>query len=379
MKKIKVWLKDKVDKIKNKFKKKEKVDGIIDIDVSEVKFKRKRHFFPSLIIASNSKIKTGLSFLIPVALIVTGVTLGVTLNSKDKGIEKEVVLETNKTYHRVFLLSSDDYVVPLSFKMEQRMTIQEEIIEVFGLLKTNTKAGNEHLRGYIPVDTKLLNIDLNNEILTLNMSSEFNNYTEKNEVKMLESLVHTFLDFEGVNELKLQVEGEYLSSLPNNNLVLPTTLNVDIGLNRLSYLEDVSSKTRTVVFYNRIYDEKEYMVPVSLYNEEVEIVSSFIDSTKYRPSLTSGLKKINTYDLLDYNIEPLVNEEGIFISVNENSLLEEGIVDSSIYELILLSFSLMNIDQNVSLTIEGETYQVNGYYYEEDVEVSSITYNQVAI
>ena len=147
MKKIKVWLKDKVDKIKNKFKKKEKVDGIIDIDVSEVKFKRKRHFFPSLIIASNSKIKTGLSFLIPVALIVTGVTLGVTLNSKDKGIEKEVVLDTNKTYHWVFLLSSDDYVVPLSFKMEQRMTIQEEIIEVFGLLKTNTKAGNENLRG----------------------------------------------------------------------------------------------------------------------------------------------------------------------------------------------------------------------------------------
>lgn len=379
MDKIKKWIKDK-------FRKKQKnsdsvaINEIENIDVSKVEFKRKKHFFPSLVIASNTKVKNVLTFIIPVALIATGVTLGVTLNSKnDDDIKKEVILETNKIYHRVYLLSSDDYVVPLSFKMNQRLTIQEEIIEVFSLLKTNTKAGNDYLRGYIPVDTKLLNIELNEEILTLNMSNEFNNYTEKNEVKMLESLVHTFLDFDGVSQLKLQVDGKSLSTFPNNNLVFPTILNNDIGLNRLNYTEDVSSKTRTVVFYNHTYDSKQYMIPVSLYSEESEQVSAFISNTKYLPSISTGLKKISTYNSLDYEIAPLINEEGIFISVNDSCLMEEGIVSSDIYELILLSFSFMDIDQNVSLTIEGESYQVNGYYYNDDVEVSSITYNQFAI
>ncbi len=378
MNKISKWLCEKFKKNK-KNSDNVSINEIVDIDVSKVEFKRKKHFLPAFFISSSLKIKTILTFMIPVALISTGVALGVKFNSKDDEIKKEVVLETNKIYHRVYLLSSDDYVIPLTFKMNQRLTIQEEIIEVFSLLKTNTKAGNEYLRGYIPVDTKLLNIDLNNEILTLNMSNEFNNYTETNEVKMLESMVHTFLDFDGVSELKLQVDGSSLSSFPKNNLIFPTSLNKSIGINRLTYTEDVSLKTRTVVFYSHSYDNKEYMIPVSLYSNESEQVSAFISKTKYKPSITTGLNNISTYNYLDYSNPPLVNEEGIFISVNEQCLLEEGIINSDIYELILLSFSFMNIDQNVSLNIDGESYQVNGYYYADDVEVSSITYNQVAI
>ena len=59
--------------------------------------------------------------------------------------------------------------------------------------------------------------------------------------------------------------------------------------------------------------------------------------------------------------------------------MEEGLVNQDIYELILLSFSFMGIDKNVSLQVNGETVQVNGYLQEETVEVSNISYNEVAI
>lgn len=351
--------------------------NVFDIE-QKVDFKKKKNL-PSFIMISNIKFKSILAFIVPLSLIITGISLGIHFNNQDSNVKKEVVIETNMTYHRLYLISEDDLIVPLTLKMEQRLTVQEEIIEVFSLLKVDSKLTNNHLRGYIPNETKLLNINLTNNVLTLNMSEEFLNYQETNEIKMLESLVHTFLDFENVDELNLLINNNELNSLPKNNTTIPNVLNRNIGINRLSYLEDITNKTSSVVFYRRQYGNKDYMVPMSLYKDNIEQVSFFIESTKFVPPLITGLKQIETYSLLDYETLPLVNDEGVFISVSDNSLIEEGIIDHEIYELILISFSLMNIDSPVTLQIEGETHQVNGYYYEDDVEVSSISYNQVAI
>ena len=98
-----------------------------------------------------------------------------------------------------------------------------------------------------------------------------------------------------------------------------------------------------------------------------------------RPNIITGLKKIATYQQIDTNVAPLENEQGIVLGIKEVALMEEGLVNQDIYELILLSFSFMGIDKNVSLQVNGETVQVNGYVQEETVEVSNISYNEVAI
>ena len=98
-----------------------------------------------------------------------------------------------------------------------------------------------------------------------------------------------------------------------------------------------------------------------------------------RPNIITGLKKIATYQQIDTNVAPLENEQGIVLGIKEVALMEEGLVNQDIYELILLSFSFMGIDKNVSLQVNGETVQVNGYLQEETVEVSNISYNEVAI
>ena len=197
----------------------------------------------------------------------------------------------------------------------------------------------------------------------------------------MESFVHTFLDFEGIQGLKLQVEGVQISKLPNG-LMIGETLTKEVGINRpyISSL-DVLNKKSSIVYYEKTWSQKEkYYVPVTVFTDKKDSsLACFYDAIQVRPNIITGLKKIATYQQIDTNVAPLENEQGIVLGIKEVALMEEGLVNQDIYELILLSFSFMGIDKNVSLQVNGETVQVNGYLQEETVEVSNISYNEVAI
>lgn len=415
MKKFSLWCKEKKEKIKGKcavfyarskiqfshFKNKikglkpkkkeskneEVKEEIAIVEQQEVQPKivvKKHHHLPSLIVSKPSpRLKKAMLMSVPCLIAIAGIGLGIGLGlSNHKSIEKQVVIETNKTFHRVYLISTDQYVIPLSVKMDQRGTIQEEMLEVFSCLKTNSKIKTNYLRGYIPENASVKNLDLANGVLTLNMSEEFLQYEEKCERQMLESLVYTFLDFDEVNSLVLKVNGERLEKLPQGNSVIPENLDVSYGINRPSLSGyDIMNKDCSIVYYEKSYDqETSYYVPVSVYTEKNEhFVTSFYDAIQYRPSLITGLKKLAVYNQIDQKTEPLIHEDGIVIGVTEEALMEEGVIHQEIYEMLLLSFNLMGKDTSVSLQVNGETYQVNGYYEEEVVSVSDITVNIVAI
>ncbi len=396
MKKISLWwdkLKKKgqesVDKIKafrfkKIFKKKNKVKEV-DVEVintSTIKERKKRKsFLPSLVILGSKKTKRLGLILIPSVIAITGLGIGLSFIDDGNKIEKEVVLETSKTYHRVYLLSNDDYVVPLSVKMEKRSTTQEEILEVFACLKTNSKVANKHLHGYIPENTKINELTIVDNMLTLDMSEEFLTYSETNELKMVESLVYTFLDFENINALSLKVEGKVLNQMPKGNLVINNPLTLEMGINKptISPIETLS-KSASVVYYEKQYGDQKYYVPLTVMSEKQDSpIKAFYEATKIKPSIVSGFKRIMTYNQIDHSVEPLINEQDVVIGLTDQALMDEGVIKEDIYELLLLSFSLMGIDQNVSLQVNGESYEVNGYAYEDATPVNSITYNIVAI
>lgn len=415
MKKFSLWCREKKEKIKGKCavglqrskiqfsrfknklkgikpKKKEKKQEVVKevlplVEQPEVQPKitvKKHRHLPSLIISKPSpRLKKAMLVSIPCFVALVGIGLGVGFGlSQNKSIEKQVVIETNKTYHRVYLISTDHYVVPLSVQMNQRATMQEEMLEVFSCLKTNTKIGTSYLRGYIPENASVKNLNLTNGVLTLNLSEEFLQYEEKCERQMLESLVYTFLDFDGVDSLVLEVNGEKLEKMPNHQSIIPETFDVSYGINRpsLSGYETIN-KDCSIVYYEKSYDQNtSYYIPLSVYTEKTEhFITSFYDAIQYRPSYVTGLKKLAVYNQIDLKVEPLIHDDGIVVGVTEDALMEEGVIHQEIYEMILLSLNLMGKDTSVSLQVNGETYQVNGYYEEEAVSVSDITVNIVAI
>lgn len=389
MRKISIWwdkMKKKgqkgIAKIRNKFRKKMVDEEQKETSSMKIEERKKRkNLFPSLVIMSSKKAKKIALITIPSLFLVVGIGIGISFMNNDRVIEKEVVIETSKTYHRVYLLSNDDYVIPLSVKMDKRQTTQEELLEVFSCLKTSSKIATNNLHGYIPDDTKINQLLIDNGHLIIDMSKEFLDYSETNELKMLESLTYTFLDFNDIDSLSLKVDGNLLSLLPKNNIIINNPLTLELGINKpvMSPLSTLN-KASSIVYYAKRINGQSYYVPMTvLTDKEDSRIKDFYNATKVKQSITTGLSSLATYQQIDYQIEPLVSDNDIVIGVTDDSLMEEGIIKEDIYELLLMSFSLMGIDQTVSLQVNGESYEVNGYGHDDTVPVSSVYYNEVAI
>ena len=59
--------------------------------------------------------------------------------------------------------------------------------------------------------------------------------------------------------------------------------------------------------------------------------------------------------------------------------MEEGLVNKEIYELLVLSFAINNVDMKIDFQLDGESLRVNGYLDNETTQVSSIIYNSIGV
>lgn len=401
MKKFKSILAVLVDKVKNlpkRFKKKEKpllIDCKDEIDASaaiveakiddqiappDLKIKFKKARLPRIFIShKKGSVSTAMMVILPLAVAITGATIGI-IASNNKKTTQVVEIVTNKDAHRVYLLANDNYVVPVTVKLEKKLTMQEEILDVFNLLKVDTKLKSDYFRGYIPVDASMKKIELDNGELALDFSEEFLGYEEKSELRMLESLAHTFLEFKGVNYVNFLVEGEPLKNMPKYNTPVNDYYNREFGINKsLTQAGDSNDKEQIVMYYQKTYDAK-YYVPVTISaNRGDNKVETFYNGLDLKPSLITGLKAIDEYKLIKKDVSPIVKNSKIDITVNQEALLDEVSIKREVFEMIKLTFDFANLTDTVNLLIDGEAYMVDGYYAQDSVEVSSIIYNSVAI
>ena len=313
-------------------------------------------------------------------LLGSGITIGVIKGNLDSKYNVELKISNENEYRRVYLLSSDNYVVPLSLKFENKQSLQEEIIDVFESLKLDNDYSSYGLTGYIPNKTSIKNLSLKDGILTIDLSEDFLELTETREKQVIESLTYTFLDFVGVNELELKINGTPLNQLPHNTIV-PDKLTLDLGINEsCKSALDALTKEKVTIYYSKEIKSKEYLVPCSVYVDEKEhFVNSFYESLKSKQVISSGLKFVSTYNQVNLNILPLISDNQVVIGLNESSIMEEGLVNKEIYELLVLSFAINNVDMKIDFQLDGESLRVNGYLDNETTQVSSIIYNSIGV
>ena len=315
--------------------------------------------------------------MFPCLAIASGTILGISeYNAKNNLIDNEVVINTTGVNRKIFLVSDDNYTIPITVKMDERTTLQQEIVDVFNLLKTSSKVSTTYVNGFINDDTKLISFSLNDGVLELNLSSEFLE-TKYNHVNVIEGLTLTFLQFDEINSLKLLVDGEQIDKY--NNVPLPTSLDYSFGINNdVSSIKDIIGKEKVVVFGNRVYDsETSYLIPVSLYVEPGETNNiTFVEAINKGFSSSSNLTKLDIYQGINQVQE---SNESFILDVNNDSLESEGYVKKELFDLVNLSLEFMGIDELVSFNLEGESIQVSGVYELEDYQVSNTIVNEFVI
>ena len=256
----------------------------------------------------------------------------------------------------IYLLDDFDYLsrTEISTNNTDAISKSTDLIEV---LITDGKKKNIIKNGFrplLPKGTKLLNISLKDNILTIDFSSEFNNIKEEYEEKLIESLTYTLTSVEGIDKIEIYIDGNKLTKLPNSKKELPEYLDKNYGINKkyeLTSLNDIYSYT---IYYVNNYNNESYYTPVTKYinSEKQDKVKIIIDelatSITYETNLMSFLD--TNVKLLDYEI----NDDKI--KLNFNNLILSDITSNVILEEVIYTIGLSLCDE---LDVEEVIFQVN--------------------
>ena len=322
-------------------------------------------------------------FLFPVIAIC--ITVGaLVFSNKDEGLEQSFVVDVkkDKTYRKVYLLDNDNYLVPLTFAFDSKEILADDIRCVISMLRDDSPLTD---KGYSPLlneNVKIQGIDLENNVLNVDFSKEFNEYDVSKEEQIIESLTWTLMQYDEVNGLTISVDGVKLETLPQSGTVLPSVLDKTIGINKYyDTTGNIYNTTSITVFYEKENFGETVYVPVTrrVLEEENEKMSVY-NAMQEDISVMSGLKRIDIIDLIDEEMSINFNEDELNVSLVSEALMEEGIIDNEIYELLVMTYNDLN-DISVSFTFEvdEEEVSVNGYKTGEDFNVSSIIINEVKI
>lgn len=279
-------------------------------------------------------------------------------NRKDIDLKNNSIeYNYNNVESTIYLVDSNDYVARTTIptcKCEG-VDLAKDLLE--GLVVGGTKNNiiPNGFRSIIPPDVTIKDINLQENILTINFSKELLEVNDKDEDKMIESIIYTLTSIDGIDKVIIKVEGEILNKLPNSKTNIPTVLDKSYGINKsydLSNLNDILSYT---TYYTSTYNNTKYYVPVTKYinSKNSDVVKIIIKELGSSPIYQTNLMSyLNTNTVLkDYELD---NNK---LKLNFNELLLNDLDKKNILEEVIYTISLsMN---NVYDNLESVSFLVN--------------------
>ena len=264
----------------------------------------------------------------------------------------------------IYLLDDYNYLsrTKISANNKDHLSKSTDLIETLTIDGKKKDIIANGFKALIPKGTKLLNLSLNNNILTINFSEEFNTIKKEYEEKTLEALIYTLTSIDGIDKIEILINGKKLTRLPNSKKELPEYLDKNYGINKVYELTSLNDIYSYTVYYVNSFNNEQYYVRVTKYinNNNQDKVKIIIDelatSLTYETNLMSYLD--TNVKLLDYEI---IDDK---IKLNFNNSILSDITSNTILEEVLYTISLSLFDE---LDVNEVIFQVN------DKEISTFS------
>lgn len=273
------------------------------------------------------------------------------------------IVNDNKNYDKnvVYLLDDDNYVSQVITYFDNT-SIKEDIKNKINVLIY----GDNNLNNFyslIPKTTILKNVKVDKDNVYLDFNKEILNVNEYMEESMIESIIYTLTETNGINNIYINVDGEPLKELPNSKKEMPYPLTRDYGINKKYDLTSFNDIDKTTIFFAKTNEEFTYYVPVTkisnTISDKIDIIIEELKSTvNSQDNLNSYINnnvKLVSKEINDEKIN-LVFNNYIFSDLNNKTILEEVkyIISESIfenYDVKEVSFSTEN-DKNTKFIIK---------------------------
>mgnify|MGYP004662749657 FL=1 len=267
--------------------------------------------------------------------------------------DKEIELDTSNIEYiysnmldSIYLLDKNDYVALTSITTCDCDILDKSKDLLNGLIIDGAKSAiiPNGFRSIIPTGTSILDVKLDNKVLTVNFSKEILDISSEYEEAMIESIVYTLTSIEGIDKVNIQVEGKELTKLPHSKKNISTSLDKSYGINKVYDINNTKDIDSITLYYVNSYNDNKYYVPVTKYinNDSQDkikvIIEQLSNSLTYESNLMSYLS--DSTKLLDYEIDDKtikLNFNNMILSdISSNNILEEVVytIGYSINEVV---------------------------------------------
>lgn len=256
---------------------------------------------------------------------------------EEYSLNVKTVMDENK-YHDIFLIDKNNMVAKT--KIVTTSNSKEGLIkELVESLIIDGKYVDRVPNGFtqmLPSDTKILNINLNNNIIDLNFNNKLFDAKSSDERKVLESIIYTLTSIKDVHGVRILIDGKTLNKLPKTGELLDEVLNRKIGINKDYNIDDIKNITNVTIYYTSKFNNQIYYVPVTKYmNSNDNKIKIIIDQLTSRMSYNSNLISYlnSNLELLDYSF----NEDQL--DLNFNQYLFDNEDNKKVLEEVIYSIS----------------------------------------
>lgn len=272
-------------------------------------------------------------------------------------LKKDKSQQVSESYIQTVVFQDQDHVlIPVGLNVYNQMEMETDIRNKIDLMQSS-QLQSYGLYPIIDSQLEVQSIDLNNHILTVSFNDYL--YSNQNALNIIEALTYVLTDYDEVEQLKLQIDGEDVDYLPNSSLPL-NHLTKQLGLNNFEEASTLLHQSIPVMVYQeRNIENYLYYVPTTVrinenddLEQQVQTILNYID---------------NKIHLLNVSLE----NQTLKLELDSNILLDNEKIDRTLEELIVLSLKSMDNVLDVEIRIDGENVRSQ--------ETSQICYNYIKI
>ena len=207
------------------------------------------------------------------------------------------------------------------------------------------------MNAIIPKNTKLNNITIEEDIVTLDFSKELLNINEELSTKLIESIVYSITELDSITKVNIMVESIPLETYPNSNKKIIMPLTRDIGINNEYTYNTLDNITKVVIYYGEDINNNIYYVPVTKY----------LNNNDNKDKIDIIVEELTTSYIYEDNLRSILNENV--------ELIDKEIIDE---DLLILNFNSALFDNNS--TIKEEVLYTLSYSVFSNYEVNTISF-----
>lgn len=288
------------------------------------------------------------------------VALSIYLFPKDEVKIPSKTIYKKALTNAIYLIDRNNYVARTTINIDSNEK-EAKALELINALINGTNKNKylpEGFTSYVPFGTTVNKLSINDDLITIDFNEKFLNIKNLEEEKMIESIVYTLTEIDGIKNVKILINGNELNKLPISGKNIPPILNRSIGINKKVKINSFKNTQDVTTYFINSDNSNLYYIPVTITtddpSEKIEIIIKELES---KDNIDNNLSTYISAGTVLQNYQMLENE----FNMEFNELIFNGLKDIDEEVTYGLALSIKdNYDIN-KISIDVNNQQIKSY------------------